>query len=205
MRKLDLTNNQFGRLTIIKEVDRISKYRRRWLCLCDCGKTIEVCQSNITNKHTQSCGCLHIERIKKSNSKYHNIKSGTPTYRTWSSMIHRATKSYKSYKTYRDKNISVCKRWLSFENFIEDMGERPRNTTLDRIDNNNGYFKNNCRWATKEQQQNNTSWNKHISFDGKNLTVSQWGRELGVSVDLIRGRIRRGWDVKRTLTTPKLR
>jgi hypothetical protein len=85
----------------------------------------------------------------------------SPTYMSWAHMKHRCrAKTGKHYKDYVLRGITVCERWNKFENFLEDMGERPEGCTLDRVDNDKGYFKNNCRWATRKEQFHNSRLNQ---------------------------------------------
>jgi len=108
-----------------------------------------------------------------------------------------------SYKNYGKRGIKICNDWLGYHNFKEDMyrsycghveeyGERQ--TTLDRINNNGDYCKQNCRWATFQEQQNNTSRNKFIKHNGKTLTAMQWSRELSISVNTIYSMARKSKD-----------
>lgn len=109
----------------------------------------------------------------------------------------------KAYHNYGGRGIKVCDRWLeSFENFFEDVGPRPEGLTLDRIDNDLGYFKENCRWASYKDQANNTRTNKFVEFNGKTLSVSQWERELGFVSGTVKQRLYSGWPVERALTVP---
>jgi len=150
---LSLAGQKYGKLTII---GRIKKHhlRTRWECLCDCGNIKIIDQSSIRNGHTKSCGCLKKERLKgNTNNKVHGMK-GTIIYQTWRAMKQRCTnKGHVNYHNYGGRGISICDRWLeSFESFYEDMGERPTGKTLDRIDSNGNYCKENCKWSTKKEQ-----------------------------------------------------
>lgn len=135
---------------------------RNWKCICDCGKEF-VARFNNLKLHTKSCGCLRRENFRRLGllSKTHGHSSGgkrSPTYQTWSSMIDRCTRNKHShFARYGGRGISVCDRWMKFENFFEDMGERPYGMTLDRIDNDDGYSIHNCRWSTDLTQANNRS------------------------------------------------
>ena len=106
------------------------------------------------------------------------------------------------YHRYGGRGIRVCERWLKYENFKADMGEPPEGMTLERIDNNGPYSPENCRWATRTEQNNNTRSNRMLTFRGKTQTIMQWAREIGVSFQVLWYRIARGWSVDRALTTP---
>ncbi len=130
-----------------------------------------------------SCGCQ---------KKKHGMTS-SPTFKSWESMIWRCKS--ESQKYYFQKGVSVCERWeSSFEAFFEDMGERPDGATIDRIDNSKGYEKDNCRWATKQQQARNRTNNKILTIGGVSKCVSEWVLEEGAATDSrIRNRLIAGW------------
>jgi hypothetical protein len=120
--------------------------------------------------------------------------SGTPEHTSWENMWNRCTPGSRQNRlkradTYR--TITVCDRWKSFENFFADMGRRPPGKTLDRIDNSKGYSPENCRWATRSEQQKNRSVNHMIEVDGRRQCLADWSRETGVTVTTILGRIQR--------------
>jgi len=107
----------------------------------------------------------------------------------------------KRYSDYGGRGITVCDRWESFENFLADMGERPDGMTLDRYPNVNGnYEPGNCRWATTKQQANNVRRSVILSFNGRSMTASEWGEEIGLCPKLIRQRIKSGWTAEQALT-----
>lgn len=100
---------------------------------------------------------------------------------------------------YSARGITYSQRWDSFENFMADMGEVPDGMSLDRINVNGNYGPDNCRWATREQQANNTRANVFLEHNGKKQTVAQWAKELGMKPDKLRARLRYGWSVHRAL------
>ena len=105
-------------------------------------------------------------------------------YNSWCSMKKRClNKTHKSYKDYGGRGVIVCKEWLdSFENFIKDMGFKPsKKHSLERVDNNEGYNKGNCIWATKKEQCQNQRSNRNIEYKGTVLCVSEWARRLNMS------------------------
>lgn len=109
-------------------------------------------------------------------NNYRHGYYGTPTYKSWSEMKHRCNHNIKKYR-----DVTYCDRWNSFINFLEDMGERPDNTTLDRINFNGNYEPSNCRWAANEIQQNNKSTCKYYLIDGEKLTLPQIARKYKIS------------------------
>lgn len=134
----------------------------------------------------------------------------TTTYRSWSEMRQRChNPNNDKYKWYGARGISVCARWRdSFENFYEDMGARPDGMTLDRIETNGNYEKDNCRWATKQTQMNNMRSNRVVSVDGRELTMTEASRIWHVPVGTIWRRLQLGWAtddaVKRTVRAHKI-
>lgn len=118
----------------------------------------------------------------------------TPTYRTWHAMRQRVRDKPGYVGMYLDPS------WGEFATFLEEMGERPEGKTLDRIDNNQGYFKDNCRWATAKEQANNRSVNRCIEFDGETLTVSQWDTKMGYAKGTVSQRLRSGWSLAKAIT-----
>ncbi len=142
--------------------------------------------------------------------KKYTVSEFLLTHGSWASMRQRCRYNTKpgdlDYDRYAGRGIDMCSRWESFERFIEDMGPRPSKLfSLDRIDNNKGYFPGNCRWADAEQQAANTS---HISramrltFDGCTLTLHQWSKKTGLERRLIHQRLKSGWPTEKALTVP---
>jgi hypothetical protein len=127
----------------------------------------------------------------------------TSTYSTWSHMLTRCrNRRNDSYDRYGGRGIKVCKRWLKFENFILDMGERPTGLTLDRINPNLGYHKVNCRWATKKTQSRNKLTLLKITVGGLTRLACEWSEDLGLRPSEVARRVRRGWSLSRAATTP---
>ena len=161
-KKLNLTNKKFGRLTAIENTGkRGSNNRFIWLCKCECGKYKEVNSKDLLRKHTKSCGCLNNEKRTQTgkSTKTHGHtcdRKQTLTYNSWMSMKYRCLNpKQKGYEYWGGRGITICERWMKFENFLEDMGERPEGMTLDRIDNDGNYEHSNCKWSTLKEQNNN--------------------------------------------------
>jgi hypothetical protein len=191
---------KFDRLTVTRYVGYLDfgTYKRDvYEVECLCGNRKEVHADSLLRRLTRSCGCLTKERLYK-----HGRGADTSgTYQTWVTMKQRCANSNDPY--YGGKGIRVCDRWQnSFENFLLDMGERPKGTTLDRIDGNGNYSPKNCRWATPIEQQNNRRDNAFITVGDVTLTVPAWSRKTGISQDAIRSRIKRGWRPEDAISYP---
>lgn len=177
---------KYNRLTILKEVEsehapNCNKTYRRVCCECVCGDVRDYYYHAVKSGKTSSCGC-YIREVTGNRSRTHGMK-GTPTYHTWRCMRSRCKNpNDQDYKYYGGRGISVCKRWdESFENFIEDMGERPENKTLDRIDSNKNYEPENCRWATAKEQARNKRDTVKITYKGKVYPLAHWVDIFGIN------------------------
>lgn len=133
----------------------------------------------------------------------HTPKHSKPsrTYNSWSNMVRRCTQPYHhKYYLYGAKGITVCDEWLDFSNFLRDMGERPEGKTLDRINGEIGYSKENCRWATPKEQQRNIKTNLMLTYNGITKTIADWADEYKIGRETLKYRIRSGWDLTLALT-----
>lgn len=205
MRLINLIGQKFERLTVIKKIDNDNQGRPRWLCQCSCGEIVVVRGYALRSGRTKSCGCLHRDIVKKLNTIHgHNqVNKISPTYQTWRGMITRCINSNSTdYHHYGDRDITICDRWLKFENFLKDMGERPSNLTLDRINNNLGYCKENCKWSTQKQQTRNTRRNNLITFNEETQCIAAWAEKFKLQPSTLRYRLKIGWPIEKALTTP---
>lgn len=145
---------KYGRLTPLKRVPRKTRGPVWYRCICDCGTRKNIRGFSLTRGNTRSCGCLQIElTIKRS---FAHGKCATSAYRVWMNMKRRCfDPRCEAFKYYGARGITVCKRWLSFPNFYKDMGDRPKDRSLDRINNDGNYEPSNCRWATHREQHMN--------------------------------------------------
>lgn len=146
-------------------------------------------------------GSLENQKLGGESSRKHGMH-GTPTYHSWNGMTQRCLNpNNKRWNSYGGSEVTVCDRWLTFENFFADMGVRPEGKTIDRYPDPFGnYEPGNCRWATPQEQQNNMRSHHVITFQGKTQILSDWSKELGIGTTTIFTRLKRGWTVERALS-----
>ena len=141
----NLTGKTFGKLKALK-ISKESTKRRKWVCVCDCGRGVSVATDKLISGHTKSCGCLMV------GTPIHKM-AHTRFYRIWLGVKKRCDNDTIGAKYYRDAGITYSDRWKAFENFYEDMHKDYEDSkTLDRIDPYGNYCKENCRWATYYEQ-----------------------------------------------------
>src|SRR6266705_2962641 len=153
----DITGARFGSWLVVHYAGKRGQ-DGAWCCKCDCGFWAIVVGVNLKSGKTLSCGHGHELRTSTRNRRHgHTVGyKPTQTYKSWSGIHTRCfSKTNKSYPDYGGRGITVCERWRSFSNFLQDMGERPPGTSLERKDNEGHYESGNCRWATRLEQNNN--------------------------------------------------
>jgi hypothetical protein len=144
---------RFGRLLVIERAATIGK-STAYICLCDCGKTKTVRGQSLRLGDTTSCGCARREQMVEKQTSHGMYR--TPTYNSWRAMLARClNKTHRQYKDYGGRGISICPEWHKFELFLADMGVRPSDKTIDRINGDGNYTAGNCRWATRQEQNQN--------------------------------------------------
>lgn len=186
-RAINLTGQTFGRLAVISRKPSNNR-NAKWLCLCTCGKYIITNGYALRSGHTQSCGCLNREIVKNRCTTHGQY--GTRTYKSWSEMRNRCNNSKdRVYKYYGSRGITICSRWENFESFFADMGLRPKNKSLERIDNNGNYEPLNCKWATAKEQARNTRANRIIIYGKKTQCLVAWAEELNIKYNTLWARL----------------
>lgn len=208
----DLTNQVFGRLTVIGFYGRNKYHHAIWLCRCVCGNEKCVNASSLSTGKTRSCGCLNDEQRhkigKKANRTTHGLH-GTRIYRIWKQMKTRCyNHNTDDYMSYGKRGIKVCDEWKnSFSNFYEWALKSGYDDTMsiDRIDVNGDYRPDNCRWSTMKVQQNNKRSNHFITIDGETKTAAQWIEETGISHSTFYQRLRNGKSGQDLISKPRPR
>lgn len=197
---IDYVNgDRFGRWMVLRPGSPRGKNRiRTWRVRCDCGTERDVDGPSLRTGKSTSCGCYQREVVSRHRESY------TLTYRAWGAMKSRCMNpANRRYHCYGERGIRVCDRWLTFENFLADMGRKPKGKSLDRINNDGNYEPGNCRWATPLEQGNNRSTCRRLEYNGFLLTVAEWTRVTGLGRGTIKGRLAWGWSIHEALTTPR--
>lgn len=173
---------KFGEWELLRHVKK-----DKWLARCSCGIETEVYVYHLTKGNSTRCRACYGEAQKT--VKFNNASE----YRTWHHMKQRCTNPANDrYSSYGGRGITVCEAWLnSFENFLHDMGKRPKATSLDRIDVDGNYEPSNCRWATAKEQMNNTRLQKERGY-----SLADLASKSGLLAETIRARISRGWSLE---------
>lgn len=208
-KRIDLTGQRFGRLTVVK----FAGYKKRsngynvgyWQCMCQCGRSSVVSTSHLTSGWIRSCGCLQRETAREVHIKHGG--QGTRLYSIWKNMISRTgIPGQRSYDYYGGRGITVCEEWKKdfeqFRNWAMRHGYQDH-LTIDRIDVNGDYCQENCRWVTMKKQNNNKRNNVRISYNGETLTLAEWSEKLGIKEITLWQRIYAyGWTIEKAFETP---
>lgn len=177
----DLTGQTFGRLEVKEFIKANIHGHSKWLCVCECGNEKIIQGIHLKSDSTKSCGCLRNENIIKIIGTYGLSKSAQ--YDSYNNMLQKF------------KNI-VCDRWLeSFENFYEDMGDKPIDKhLLGRIDKNSLYEPNNCKWMTKKERYNDKKNTIHLTINNETHSLKEWSNISGTNYSTMKDRNRKGWN-----------
>lgn len=192
---LNLEGILFERLLVKERVlEKKSGGHIRWRCECSCGsnKVIILSSSDLVRGNSRSCGCLQKEGAA-ARVRTHDL-SKSSEYNIWFGIKARCfNKKSKAFSNYGARGITMDLEWKdSFEAFYQDMGPRPSpDHSIERRENDKGYYKENCKWGTWEEQANNNRRVILYDFDGEKLSISQIARKIGLSVSALHQRLKR--------------
>lgn len=195
---------KFGRLTV-KQILPVEpgKVVPKLYCVCDCGEHTVKTRIHLLHDKIMSCGCLR--RVSRPIHGHAKKSQRTRVYAIWKGMLSRCRdRGNSGYKHYGARGISVCERWLDFKSFLEDMGYPSDGLSIDRIDVNGNYEKNNCRWATRNQQARNTRNSVVVEYLGQRKSIHDWADVLGIKASTLKKRLSDGWSTEKALGTPVL-
>lgn len=200
---VDITGQRCGSLIAVEPTEKRQGSSVIWRCKCEaCGREDFLIPVGRFRKGKQkSCGCLTGQSISQT-KKVHGM-TYSPTWMSWNAMHQRCSLNRAVlFKNHSAKGISVCDEWSDFMKFYNDMGERPAGMTLDRIDNEKGYFKENCRWATRYQQIINRSCTVYVEIFGINMPRAFWLGLTGTDISTFEQRRERGWSAALAAFSP---
>lgn len=179
--KNKLDGQRFGMWAVIADSGQRKGGNIIWVCRCDCGVERLMRADNLKRGASKSCGC---------DTRESHGMAGSKTYQVWAAMWKRTTNPNDSgYKNYMARGISVCERWRSFSKFLEDMGEVPSGKFIDRIDNDKGYSPDNCRWATRTENNRNRRSCRYVYFRGQFRRLWDIAEMVGMKTSVIRNRL----------------
>jgi len=205
-KKLDLVGQKFGRLTVLEYSHNNKHGQTMWKCKCDCGNEIIIQGYSLKSGHSKSCGCYNVERVTERNVKHGDSK--TRFYQTFISIKRRVySKVGNDYKDYGGRGIKI--EWKDYIEFKKDMYKSYlehckkygiKETTIERIDVNGNYSKENCCWATLKEQANNKTTNNFITFKGETKTIAMWAEALNLKYMTLYNRINKyNWSLEKSL------
>ena len=189
---IDITGLRFGSLVAVRHVTRAG-HTKMWVCVCDCGQEKEISGSNLRAGATASCGCQTSAR-KSAAKRTHGLRA-TRLYSIWASVKTRCTNPRSNgFARYGARGISLFPEWANnFASFAAGVGDPPSDRhTLDRIDNNQGYFPGNIRWATSSEQARNGSRNVWVTIGDDTKCLTDWAASMGMSFAGLWYRYRKG-------------
>lgn len=192
--KVDLTGQRFGRLTVLEFVPNEKDCHSFWSCRCDCGKTVTISGNRLKNGDTKSCGCYNKEMLKKANTVHGGAH--TRLYRIWAGMKQRCYYPNTSYYyRYGGRGITICDEWKNdfvvFRDWAMSHGYDDT-LSIDRIDNDKGYFPENCRFVNAKTQCRNRRSNTFVEYQGEMITLAEAVERTGIKKGTLEDRYRSG-------------
>jgi len=201
----DMAGMTFTRLTVIARAPSDKNGNAKWHCQCACGNKTISSGFTLRNGEAKSCGCLTTDQLRERITS-HGM-TGSSEWRTWGDMIQRCTNPNNTkYKLYGGRGIKVCDRWRTFEHFYTDMGPKPTSKhSIERRDGNKNYEPANCYWADIIRQNNNTSRNRMVEYQGKTMSLSDAIRLGGTDAayGTVQYRLKTGWSVADAVEKPR--
>ncbi len=185
-----LIGERFGKLIVVSRAENTQTGKRAWNCQCDCGGTTVTPTGDLRSGKARACACVRNE--KTSNLKRSHNLAGSKEYEAWANMVNRCTyKSNTHYADYGGRGITVCERWLKFENFIRDIGRMPSpNHTIERKDVNGNYCPENVVWLERRLQARNKRTSRRIEWNGRSMLLVEWAEYLGIKLTTLSSRFR---------------
>lgn len=196
---------RYGRLEVVGECSPPLKNKMKqvfWECICDCGNTHKARSIDIRQGRTLQCSDCARQQAADTyrGPRLNHLRA----YYSWSGMKSRCLNPRsEKYHRYGGRGITICDSWVNdFSQFLADMGDPPEGASIDRIDNDLGYTKSNCKWSTPAEQSRNRSNNTPVTINGETMILVEWCEKLDLKYGSVINRITAGWDYEKALTTP---
>lgn len=185
----DLTSQVFERLTVLYRLGAKDNHMW-WNCLCICGKECKAVTGALRSGNITSCGCKLTDTLKLRNTT-HNL-SGSRAYAVWAGMKDRCRNPNNAkFNNYGGRGIDISESWVDFDNFVADMGQPPKGLTLERVDNELGYSKENCTWVRRVDQTRNRSITLKLTYEGETRSLAEWSEITGIPYTTLKARKQR--------------
>lgn len=198
---IDITGQKFGRLTVVERLENDKHNRSVFRCKCDCGNEITAAGRNLRIRKVQSCGCYAKDKKKE---VIHGL-SKHPLYRIWLGIKQRCYNlNAKRFQDWGGRGITMCDEWRNdFQAFYDwaIANGYEKGLSIDRINNNDNYTPENCRFTTVVEQQRNMRRNNMIEYRGETKTLSEWCEILNLNYNNVKSRLRYGWSIERAFET----
>lgn len=203
----DLTGKKFGRLTVLKRVEKLSNGHSKWLCICDCGNIRVAFDTNLKKSYEVSCGCVRREKYI-SEAKYKGA-SKDDLYKIWASMIKRCyNPKATNYPYYGGRGIRVCDDWIDkkngyflFKGWALTHGYE-EGLSIERVNYDGDYTPDNCTWIPRKEQMKNTRRTHKLTYKGRTMCLTDWAIELNMNRGTLTDRLARGMTVEEAFETP---
>ncbi len=197
----DLTGRQFGQWEVLRFAERKSN-KTYWECKCDCGTTKNILSTSLVSGKSKSCGC---SKKGSGNGRYIDGRFKDKLYHIYHGILKRCNNPNEiAYKNYGGRGIAC--EWKIFDDFREDMKEEflnhqkkhgVKNTTIERINNNGNYCKENCKFITRQEQNMNRRSCHFITYKNETMTITEWSKKLNIPRGNLYYRINKGWSIKK--------
>lgn len=201
-KRVDITGQRLGKLTVIEFAENKYQGKAYWRCLCDCGNITVASGQHLRSGVTTSCGCAQRRMARELLTTHNDSKS--KEFTIWFGIKQRCyNQNSSSYSYYGGRGIKMCDRWFnSYENFLADMGRAPsQKHTIERSNVNEHYSPVNCRWATRQEQSNNTRANIMVDYNGHVMSLTLWCYLFDLNYPKVSYRLKSGWNINKAFST----
>jgi len=200
-----MIGKRFGRLEVVSWAGKDKQRKDKYWCLCDCGNYTVSVSTRLNAGKKKSCGCMVEEHRRNFRGKVKHGDSNSAEYTCWQNIKERCfNPNCGSYAEYGARGITMADEWVNdYGKFLEHVGRRPSDShSIERIDNEIGYYPGNLRWALLDEQSVNKRWTRWVEWNGEQVKLAELCWDNGWNLDLIRGRLNQGWSLDEAINKP---